>query len=102
MQTFTVLKKRVRNDSPNWLIKELVEEIYHCDRLYKGAKLSRDPEDWEKFKKKKNEVKKSLSQGRGEYVEGKLEEDQNDPKKFWRSIVKLTGFGKNKKKYMTL
>ena len=92
-----IKKIRVRNDSPNWFTKELVEEIYHRDRLYKGAKLSQDTSDWDKYKKKKNEVKKLIFQAREEYIKGRLEEDRNDPKKFWRSINKLTGFGKSKK-----
>ena len=56
------------------------------------AKFSRDPEDWDNFKRKKNEVKKLLFQAREEYIKDKLEEDRNDPKKLWRSINKLTGF----------
>ena len=89
---------KVRTDSPQWFTKELLEEIYHRDRLYKNAKFTNNVADWNLYKKKRNEVKGLLLQAREEYVKGKLEEDKNDPKKIWRSINKLTGFGKNKNK----
>ena len=89
---------RVRSDSPTWFTKELVEEIYHRDRLYIQAKYSKKQEDWELFKAKKNQIKKLLNQAREEYVKEKLEQDKNDPKKFWRSINSLTGLGRNKSK----
>ena len=89
---------RVRIENPKWFSKELAEEIYHRNRLYKAAKLSKKMEDWESFKIKKNEVKKLLHQAREEFIKDKLEQDKNDPKKFWRSINKLTGLGKNKTK----
>ena len=93
------LKKiRVRNDSPQWFTRELVEEIYHRDRLYIRAKHSKKPEDWDLFRKKKNQIKKLLNQAREEFIKNKLEQDKNDPKKFWRSINTLTGLGKNKSK----
>ena len=48
--------------------------------------------DWDKFTKKKSEVKKLLNQAREEFVKDKLIQDRNDPKKFWRSINRLTVF----------
>ena len=89
---------RVRSDSPKWFTKELVEEIYHRDRLYIRAKHSKTLQDWELFRNKKNHIKKLLNQAREEYIKNKLEQDKNDPKKFWRSINNLTGLGRNKSK----
>ena len=91
-------KIKVRIDSPNWFTKELAEEIYHRDRLYIQAKHSKKSDDWDNFKKKKNEIKKLLNQSREEFVKDRLEQDKNDPKKFWRSINTLTGLGKSKSK----
>ena len=58
--------------------------------------MSREAADWKKYKDKRNMIKNLLFQAREEYVKSKLEEDRADHKKFWRSINKLTGFGKNK------
>ena len=44
---------RVRNDSPHWFSRELLEEIYHRDRLYKKAKFSKLESDWIIFKEKR-------------------------------------------------
>ena len=91
-------KIRIRSNNPKWFSKELAEEIYHRDRLYKAAKKSKNKDDWEIYKRKKNEVKRLLNQAREEFVKEKLNQDKNDPKKFWHSINKLTGFGKGKSK----
>ena len=39
-----------------------------------------------------------MNQAREEFVKDRLEQDKNDPKKFWRSINTLTGLGKSKSK----
>ena len=86
---------RVRNDSPHWFSRELLEEIYHRDRLYKRAKFSKDKQD---FQTKRKEVKIMLLRLKEEYISSKLNEEKQDPKRFWRSLNELTGFGRNKTK----
>ena len=96
---FCPLKQiRIRSDSPQWFTKELIQEIFHRDRLYIKAKSTNDKNDWIFFRHKKNEVKKLINQAREEFVKVELEQDKNDPKKFWRSINTLTGLGKGKSK----
>ena len=91
-------RMKFRDDSPEWITREMVQEISHKDYLYKRAKHSHDPNDWDLFHKKKNEVKKLLSSAKEEFIKDKLEEYGNNPRKFWRTINEMSGIGKNKKR----
>ena len=73
---------RVRNDSPHWFSRELLEEICQRDRLYKKAKMSKVENDWTVFKEKRKEVKNMLIQAKEEFIKGKLEEEKLDPNFF--------------------
>ena len=56
---------KVRSNSPQWLTRELLEEIYHRDRLYKQAKFSNTDEDWKLYRAKRNEEKKIIKSSQG-------------------------------------
>ena len=53
-------KMKIRDDTPQWITKDILSEINHKDNLYKKAKNLGTPESWNLFKRKKNEVKKLL------------------------------------------
>ena len=53
-------------------------------------------ENWEKYKQKKNEVKKLLSSAKEEYIQDKLDKCEGNPKKNWSTINNISGLGKNK------
>ena len=87
---------KIREDTPQWINKEILSEIKHKDYLYNKAKKSGANEDWTLFKQKKNEVKKLLSTAKENFVKDKLEECESNPRKFWRTINNISGLGKNK------
>ena len=87
---------KIREDTPLWVTKELISEINHKDFPYKKAQKFPTAENLEKFKQKKNEVKKLLSSAKEEYIKNKLEECEGNPRKFWRTINNISGIGKNK------
>ena len=72
----------------------MVQEIAYKDYLYRKAKLSHSPEDWDLFHEKKNEIKKSLGNAKEDFIRNKLEEHRNNPRKFWRTINEISGIGK--------
>ena len=86
----------IREDTPQWLTKEIISEINHKDFLYRKAKKSKNDEDWEIFRQKKNEVKKLLATAKENFIKNKLDELEGNPRKFWREINKISGLGKNK------
>ena len=88
---FPLKKMKIRDDTPQWITKDILSEINHKDNLYKGT-----PESWNLFKRKKNEVKKLLDVAKENYVKNKLDELEGNPRKFWRVINEMSGIGKNK------
>ena len=87
---------KINEDTPNWLNRELLGEINHKDYLYRKAKKTDNIDDWNLFKKKKNEIKKLLSTAKDNFVRAKLDELEGNPRKFWRTINNISGLGKNK------
>ena len=81
---------------PQWITKDLISEINQKDFLFNKAKKFPSGENWEKFRQKKNEVKKLLSSAKEEFVKEKLGEHEANPRKFWRTINDISGIGKNK------
>ena len=95
---FCPLRKiKIRDDTPQWITKDILSEINHKDSLYKTAKSLGTPDSWDLFKKKKNEVKKLLDVAKENFVKNKLDELEGNPRKFWRTINEMSGIGKNKK-----
>ena len=87
---------KIKEDTPQWITKEILSELRHKDYLYNRAKMSKDDNDWEFFKRKKNEVKKLLALAKENFVKEKLDELEGNPRKFWRTINSISGLGKNK------
>ena len=57
-----------REDTPDWITKELLSEISLKDYLYRKAKRTKSDADWALFKNKKNEVKKLLASAKENYI----------------------------------
>ena len=87
-----------REDTPEWITREILSEINLKDYLYKKAKKTNSAADWDLFKVKKNEVKRLLASAKENYVKNKINELEGNPRKFWREINKISGLGKNKSK----
>ena len=87
---------RIREDTPQWITKDLISEINQKDFLFKKAKKFPSDLNWETYKRKKNEVKQLLSTAKEEFIKGKLDEHEANPRKFWRTINDISGIGKNK------
>ena len=78
--------------------REIIEEIYLKDYLYRKAKSSDNVEDWNNFCSQNKTVKKLILDAKEEYVKTQLLENSNNPRKFWRNINDLGGLGKSIKK----
>ena len=65
--------------------RDTIAEMYHKDYLYKKAMTSKDRQDWWNFRKRYIEVKKLIQNAKKEYVKDQLEQNQNNPRKFWRN-----------------
>ena len=89
---------RLREDSPSWINREIIEEMYQKDDLYKAAVASGKEEDWKFFRVQNKRVKKIILEAKEEYIKELLEDTKDNPRKFWRKINEISGLGRNKKK----
>ena len=87
---------KIKDDTPQWINKEILSEINHKNYLYNKAKKLETPESWKLFQQKKNEVKNLLSTAKENFVKNKLDELEGNPRKFWRTINEISGIGNNK------
>ena len=71
------------------MTKEAIEAIKDKDRIMRKAKKSRSSGDWERAKRIRNEVGRSLRDLRADYLKQQQETHKSDPKKFWKSVSSI-------------
>ena len=98
LNKFCPIKKVVkRSDQPPWMDKELITSISLKHALHKKARTSdKDTTSWENFKSQQKIVARLLVQKRRDYIIHTLNDNRDDPKKFWKEINKNLKFGKQK------
>ena len=62
----------------------------------KRAKKTQNTDDWTRYKKSKYKVTKIIGQSKEEYFRAKVEQNRQDPKKFWNLIKTLSRDNINK------
>ena len=77
---------RVKNYRPDWMTKELIEQIKDRDYFYCKAKKSGDRDAWNVAKFLRNVTNTNIRQARREFVLNELKENENNAKKFWKVI----------------
>ena len=91
-------RMKFRDNSPSWISKEIVEELYYKDDLYKYACITGKECDWNIFRVQNKRVKKLILEAKEEYTKDLLEQTDGNPRKFWRCINEISGLGKSKNK----
>ena len=74
-------RMKIRKNSPNWICKDIIAEIYYKDFLYKKAIESQDVLDWWIFRKQNSEVKLLVQHAKEDYIKDQLEQNENNPQK---------------------
>ena len=87
------VRLKVREDSPSWLSKEIVEELYLKDDLYNKARLTGDDLDWANFRYQNKRVKKLILESKEEFIKDLLIVNEGNPRKCWRCINEISGLG---------
>ena len=93
-----LVQVKIPENSPIWFTREIIEEIVQKDHLYLDAKRLGTQEAWKIFKDKKKEVKTILLNAKENYIKDQINTQQNDPRKFWRNVNKVSGIGNSNKK----
>ena len=91
-------RMKFRENSPSWLSKEILDELYLKDDFYKFAMSTGKECDWEIFRTQNKRVKRLILEAKEEYTKDLLEENEGNPRKFSRCINEMSGLGKNKVK----
>ena len=76
-------RMKIRKNSPHWMCREIVAEIYQKDFLYRKAVMSGEEHDWRNYRNQNSDVKKLVLNAKEEYIKDQLEQNNNNPRRFW-------------------
>ena len=76
----------IKNYRPDWMTKELIEQIKDRDYFFKKAKSDGNEDSWNIAKYLRNLTNSNIRQARREFVLSELKENESDAKKFWKVI----------------
>ena len=85
---------RVKNYRPDWITKELIEQIKDRDYFYKKAKKTGDKDSWNIAKHLRNTTNSNIRQAKKEFILNELKENENNCKKFWKIVQEVVPSGK--------
>ena len=77
------------NSRPEWITAELMELANDRDSAMKLAKREPTPENIMRARTLRNEAKIAFRRIREDFIKSKLEEHQNDPKRFWNELANV-------------
>ena len=83
------ITKRIRGQSSPWLSVELKTLMNSRDILLRKSRKTKNPEDVQMYKRKKNEVNRLVKQAKKAYYKELLEKSADDPNSFWSTLKKL-------------
>ena len=79
----------IKNYRPDWMSKELIELAKDRDYFYNKAKKQGDEDSWRIAKYLRNITNISIRQAKRDFVLNELDQNERDPKKFWKTIRKV-------------
>ena len=90
---------KAKQEKEPWITPPLLELIKDKDNALKKAKRKKDETLWKEAKRLRNDCTKRLRNARADYIKENLENNQGNPKKFWKNIQNILP---NKKKKSTV
>ena len=90
VKTFTFPKSK-----PEWLVAELVEYMKDRDSLLKKASRTKDTQDKKAANKARNKTNRLIKSAKNNFIQEKLNEHRDNPKKFWEQIKSTYPTDKN-------
>lgn len=83
------INKRVKGRPCPWLDNNLKQKQNHRDRVLRKARKSGKQDDWNSYKKLRNNCNNLLKKTKAQYHKNILQENRMDPKGFWKSIKQI-------------
>ncbi|CAC5387236.1 unnamed protein product [Mytilus coruscus] len=84
----------VRKDQPPWLTNEIKKKIRKKNRIHKIAKRRNNSNDWNKFKKIRNEVTNLVRKSKEDFNNSlikKVIDNNSSNKNWWKIVNQITG-----------
>ena len=85
-QTCPIRTFHIKNYRPDWMTRELIEQIKDRDYFYKQAKKTGDTDMWNIAKHLRNITNSHIRQAKRDFVLNELKQNENNAKKFWKVI----------------
>ena len=79
-------RMKLRTKVPGWINRETIEAIATKRDLLKTAIRTGLEDDWNYFKKQKNDVRKMLTKAKRDVIVSALDENRKDPRRFWKIL----------------
>ena len=92
---------RIRINSPPWITLEIVEAINDRNAFYKEVRLNNSIENTTRARAQRNRVNKLINASKATYIKDTLENNRDNPKKFWRILNNSLLKGDNKQTHVT-
>ena len=80
---------RIKNCRPDWMTKELIEQIKDRDYFYSRANRDGDLDSWNIAKYLRNDTNSNIRQAKKDYILEELHLNENNAKMFWKLIRKI-------------
>ena len=99
LDTLCPLRKfQIKNYRPDWMSKELIEQIKDRDYFYCKAKKTGDADLWNMAKHLRNVTNSNIRMAKREFILQQLNNNENNAKKFWKVIREVAPSGNTKTK----
>ena len=77
---------RSKDNTPAWVTNDILILSKDRDSAWKLAKLTGNDEDWARARRLRNWANNAIKSAKSDFVTGELNDNVNNPKKFWRNI----------------
>ena len=92
-----ILAKKVRGLTCPWMNGSIKREIRQREFLLNKARRSNLDEDWSAYRRSRNRVTKLVRDSKSKYSRELIDENSDDPKKFWKTVKQIMPGQKTKR-----
>ena len=93
-----LIRMKIRSNVPGWITKEIIDVIARKRELLKIATKNELKVDWDAYKESRNQVRKMLVKARQAVIVSSLNENRNDPRRFWKILNVDLGLSEKRSK----
>ena len=80
---------KIKNYRPDWMTRELIEQVTDRDYFYRKAKNTGDIDSWNIAKHLRNTSNSNIRQAQKEFILSELKENEDNCKNVWKTIRKV-------------